>query len=110
MQTSVVESLFKSYFEEEGDITSHKVLADAATRGGLEAAEVKAWLDSDKGGPEVDREVQDAYMEGISGVPNFEINGKLQVNGGQDPEVFLRIFEEARAGEGSESVANGSSC
>lgn len=44
-------------------------------KAGLEENEVKEWLETGKGGPQVDKEVQDAVEQSISGVPHFEING-----------------------------------
>lgn len=79
LQTKVVEQLFNAYFEANDDITDHDVLTKAAVRGGLDEAEVKDWLASDKGGAEVDREVADAKRRFVSGVPNFTINGKYEV-------------------------------
>ncbi|XP_021296680.1 uncharacterized protein LOC110425921 isoform X1 [Herrania umbratica] len=35
------------------------------------------------------------YSANISGVPNYMINGKHQLSGGQPPEVFMRAFEVA---------------
>ncbi|KAI4122730.1 MAG: hypothetical protein LQ338_005644 [Usnochroma carphineum] len=99
MQTKVVEELFRSYFEEEGDITSHDVLAAAAVRAGLDESEVKDWLGSDKGGKEVDKEVMEAQMKAISGVPHVTIQGKYDIGGAQDPEAFVQIFERIKAME-----------
>ncbi|KAH8672664.1 thioredoxin-like protein [Tricladium varicosporioides] len=99
LQTRVVEELFKSYFENEGDITSHEVLQAAGEKAGLATTEIKEWLGSDKGGREVDEEVEEAKREGVSGVPNFTIQGKYEVGGAQDPGVFLRLFEKIREGE-----------
>lgn len=99
MQTRVVEEFFRSYFEEEGDITSHQVLKSAAVKAGLGEAEVREWLESDKGGKEVDREVAEAQMKAISGVPHFTMQGKYEVGGAQDPEAFLQIFERVKAME-----------
>ena len=59
------------------DITSHEVLQAAGEKAGLDKAEVKDWLASDKGGPEVDKEVASAQRNFISGVPNFTIQGKF---------------------------------
>ncbi|KAB8295929.1 hypothetical protein EYC80_008749 [Monilinia laxa] len=101
MQTKVVESLFKSYFEEEGDITSHEVLHSAAVRAGLDEKEVNEWLGSDKGGLEVDREVEAARRNSIGGVPNFTIQGKYEIGGAQDSAVFLRLFEKIKETEES---------
>ncbi|CZR57120.1 related to DSBA-like thioredoxin domain protein [Phialocephala subalpina] len=99
VQTRVVEELFSAYFENEGDITSHEVLLNAAKKAGLEEKEAKEWLASDKGGKEVDVEVEEAQMNQISGVPNFTIQGKYEIGGAQDPGVFLRLFEKIKATE-----------
>ena len=99
-QTKLVEALFKAYFEDEQDITSHDVLHNAAVKAGLEEQEAKDWLESDKGGPEVDKEVKNAQLQGISGVPNFTLQGKLEIGGAQDPEAFLEAFETVKAVEG----------
>jgi predicted DsbA family dithiol-disulfide isomerase len=48
-------------------------------QGGLGEEETKEWLASDKGGPEVDKEVASAKRRFISGVPNFTVNGKYEV-------------------------------
>jgi predicted DsbA family dithiol-disulfide isomerase len=67
-------------------------------------------LKSDKGGDEVDVEVEEARRLGISGVPNFTINGRYEVGGAQDPGVFLRLFEKIKAGEKTDKVASGEGC
>lgn len=92
MQTKVVEELFNSYFEENEDITDRGVLVARGVRAGLDEAEAKAWLESDSGGPEVDKEVLQAQRKFIGGVPNFTINGKYVVEGAEEPEGFLQVF------------------
>ncbi|KAG9239052.1 thioredoxin-like protein [Amylocarpus encephaloides] len=109
MQTRVVEELFRLYFENEGDITSLAAIAQAGIKAGLPEVEVKEWLESEKGGPEVDREVEAARVSGVSGVPNFTVNGKFEVGGAQDPGVFLRVFERIKAGEKGQ-VEKGTVC
>jgi len=99
VQTRVVEELFAAFFENEGDITDHGILKNAALKAGLEEKEVDEWLNSDKGGKEVDEEVEMAQLNQISGVPNFTIQGKYEVGGAQDPGVFLRLFEKIKATE-----------
>ncbi len=103
VQTRVVEELFAAYFENEGDITNHQVLLDAAVKAGLDKGEAEEWLKSDKGGKEVDREVEEAQRNQITGVPNFTIQGKYEVGGAQDPGVFLRLFEKIKAEEGAKA-------
>ncbi|KAF8544493.1 DSBA-like thioredoxin domain-containing protein [Trichophaea hybrida] len=92
-QTEVVEKLFAAYFENEQDITDHEVLVKAATDAGLEEMEAREWLNSDKGGHVVDREVEEARRKGISGVPNFTINKSHVLGGAQDPSEFIDVFE-----------------
>jgi predicted DsbA family dithiol-disulfide isomerase len=101
MQTRVVEKLFAAYFENEKDITSHETLLEAGVGAGLGEAEVKEWLASGKGGPEVDREVQDAYEQSISGVPNFTIQDKFEIGGAQEPTAFVQLFERIKKQQGS---------
>ena len=96
VQTRVVEELFAAYFENEKDITSHDVLADAGVKAGLNAAEVKEWLGSGKGGLEVDKEVQEAYEQSISGVPNFTIQDQFEIGGAQKPADFVQLFERIK--------------
>lgn len=96
VQTRVVEQLFKSYFEKEGDITSHGMLWEAGVKAGLDSMDVKEWLNSDKGGPQVDREVKEAQRRGVSGVPNFVLQGKFEIGGAQDAESFVKVFERIK--------------
>ena len=100
-QTKVVEELFQAYFENEKDITDHQVLREAGIKAGLPEDEVNDWLESDKGGKEVDREVIEAQARDISGVPNFTINEKYEIGGAQDPEAFAKIFERIKQIEGA---------
>ncbi|EGP86948.1 unnamed protein product [Zymoseptoria tritici ST99CH_1A5] len=108
MQTRVVEQLFNSYFEENEDITTQEVLIQRGVKAGLEEKEVREWMESGKGGPEVDKEVQDARRKFISGVPNFTINGKYELQGAEEPAAFLQVFKEIKGDGGSnEGVASG---
>ncbi|KAI1441354.1 DSBA oxidoreductase [Annulohypoxylon stygium] len=99
VENRVVLELFKSYFEGEGDITSHDTLIDAAEKAGLDKAEVKEWLDTGKGGKEVDEEVQEAVAKDIHGVPHFTVQGKYEVDGAQDAQAFLEAFSRVKEGK-----------
>ena len=98
-EARVVDALFAAYFENEQDITDHGVLRAAAVAAGLDEAEVRAWLESDGGGKEVDVEVLNAQRRGISSVPNFTIQKAHQLSGARDESAFLEIFDLVKAAE-----------
>lgn len=99
LQTRVVEQLFRAYFEEEKNITDPAVLLDAAVGAGLDRDEVQRLLDSDLGGTEVDQEAQTASRRLVTGVPYFSVQGKYSIEGADEPEAFLEVFERIKAEE-----------
>ncbi|KAI1757578.1 DSBA-like thioredoxin domain-containing protein [Xylaria castorea] len=96
IENRVVTELFKSYFEGDGDITSHATLIAAGEKAGLVTSEIKEWLETGKGGAEVDQEVQEAYADDVSGVPNITIQGTHNIGGAQEAEVFLAAFAKIK--------------
>lgn len=98
IQNRVVDQLFAAYFENEEDITDRDVLCACAVRAGLPEEQVRQWLEegSNVGGDVVDREVEEARARGVSGVPNFTLQGKHSIGGAQDPEAFVKIFEKIK--------------
>ncbi|KAK3680711.1 hypothetical protein LTR37_021100 [Vermiconidia calcicola] len=104
MQTKVIEQLFNAYFEVNEDITDREVLIARGVKAGLAENEVRDWMNSDRGGNEVDKEVAKAQEKFISGVPNFTLNGKYEVQGAEEPQAFLQVFDEIK----SDTRVNGS--
>lgn len=104
VQTRVVEELFNAYFENEEDITERETLVRRGVQAGLEEKEVREWMESGAGGEEVDREVMEAKRKFVTGVPNFTINGRYEVQGAEEPAKFLEIFSDIKGTEGSGST------
>ncbi|KAK4054898.1 hypothetical protein OIV83_000822 [Microbotryomycetes sp. JL201] len=99
-QLRFTERLFKTYFEEEGDVGSHELLArDAETAGIMTKDEALAFLKSDELKKEVDEGIKRAQMRGISGVPFTILNGKLAISGAQETDTFEQVFEQIASGE-----------
>ncbi|PYH89742.1 thioredoxin, partial [Aspergillus ellipticus CBS 707.79] len=96
LQTRVVERLFRAYFEEEKNITDPEVLVQAAVGAGLEREAVEKLLDSEEGGDEVDLEAERARRQLVTGVPYFMIQGQYAVEGADEPETFLEVFEQVK--------------
>lgn len=107
VQTAVVEQLFNAYFEANEDITSQEVLIARGVKASLDEQEIREWMESDKGGEEVDREVMKAQQNFIGGVPNFTINGQYEIQGAEEPSAFLQVFGEFKDKTGADvSVKN----
>jgi predicted DsbA family dithiol-disulfide isomerase len=99
LQTRVAERLFRAYFEEEKNITDLRVLVEAGVEGGLERKAVVDLLEGEGGGEEVDGEAKLAASRLVSGVPYISVQGKYHVEGADEPETFLEIFEKVKAEE-----------
>jgi predicted DsbA family dithiol-disulfide isomerase len=99
LQTRVAEKLFRAYFEDEKNITDPRVLLEAGVEAGLDREEVKKLLDSEDGGAEVDSEAKTAARRLVTGVPYFSIQGKYSVEGADEPETFLEVFEQVKEDE-----------
>ncbi len=96
-QNEVADELFKSYFEEDGDITSHDMLV---------AAGVESWtgrVPEPQSGSRAETAAMLSTMKSNSQVGrastvsrSFTINGEFHVDGAQDVETFLTEFVRAK--------------
>lgn len=97
VELKTVDGLFAAYFENEQDITDYDTLRGVAKNAGIPGDEFeKAIVQGDEGGKEVDDAVVQARLEGVSGVPDYVIQGKYRINGGQDASVFVQAFEKIK--------------
>jgi len=97
-QNEMIDTLFAYYFEQERDIADDAVLVEAATKAGLDKAEVTKFLAGDEFRHHVEEDVQKAHSDNdVSGVPYFVIDGKYEFSGAQEPEVFTSIFKKIGA-------------
>ncbi|ERN17821.1 hypothetical protein AMTRI_Chr10g226800 [Amborella trichopoda] len=92
-QNALVQELLLNYFCQGKYIGNRQVLLEAANKVGVEGA--RELLDDPNKCLEEVNEGLNKYSAAISGVPNFLINGKYRLNGGQPPQVFLRAFQAA---------------
>ncbi|KAK3301808.1 DSBA oxidoreductase [Chaetomium strumarium] len=99
VEDRVVMELFRDYFEGTGDITSYETLIRVGVQAGIDGEEVRAWLESGKGGAEVDAEVREAKSKGIRGVPHYTIQDRYEVDGAQDPQDFVEVFAKIKSEE-----------
>jgi predicted DsbA family dithiol-disulfide isomerase len=106
-QDQVVEALFRAYFLDGLDIGRIETLAGVTEALGMDANQVRSYLESDTDLAEIRAEDAFARQIGIQGVPCFIIDRKYAVSGAQPPETFLEIFSMARRdAEGATSDAD----
>ena len=99
LQDAVVERLFQACFMEGRDIGDREALVALAADAGMDAEETRAYLESDEDVERIRQEDTMARQMGVQGVPCFIINRQYAVSGAQDPEVFLKAFEQVLAAE-----------
>jgi predicted DsbA family dithiol-disulfide isomerase len=111
-QGELEERLMRGYMTEGQAIGEPDVLVSVAADVGLDAAEARAVLDSDRYTKEVRTDEALARQLGITGVPFFVMAGKLGVSGAQPVEAMAAAL--AKAWELAESepelVASGAAC
>lgn len=90
-QHNLVDELFLGYFTQGKYIGDREFLLESARKVGVEGA-AEFLEDPNNGVKEVNEDLK-KYSANLSGVPNYTINGKHQLNGGQPPEAFKRAFQ-----------------
>ncbi len=94
-QSELVEKLFNAYFVEGVDIGDRDALARAAGEAGLDAADIRARLDTDADVAATREEIEVAQRIGVTGVPFFILDSKYGVSGAQPPQALAAAIEKA---------------
>ncbi|WP_374600934.1 DsbA family oxidoreductase [Niveibacterium sp.] len=93
-QLALKEALFRRYFTEGQNPSSHEVLLAAVREVGLDEARASAILASDEFAADV-RTAEARYLNaGINSVPAVIINDRHLIQGGQPPEVFAQALRQ----------------
>ena len=87
--------LMDVYFTEGGDLSDRDVLVEAAAASGLDAAEARRRLASDRDIERVAKEAEFAKEAGIDGVPCFVLGGVIAVQGAQTPDHLVQAIDRA---------------
>jgi predicted DsbA family dithiol-disulfide isomerase len=89
-QFALKQRLLALNFTDQADVANHDALVKAAEEVGLDGAEARAVLDSDRYAKDVRDDEQLWQGRGISGVPAVVVNERWLISGGQPPEEFER--------------------
>ncbi len=111
----VEESLFSAYFTEGKNIADPAVLTAIGLNAGLDEAEIKQVLETDRYAREVHADVHEAQQIGVRGVPFFVFDRKYAISGAQPMEAFLQTLETSfgewqQQNPGKLNISEGPSC
>jgi predicted DsbA family dithiol-disulfide isomerase len=95
-QDAAVERFYRAYFTEGRSVFDAESLALLAVEAGLDPAEVREVLESDRYAADVAADVREAQALGANGVPFFVIDHRFGVSGAQATEVFAQVLARAR--------------
>jgi predicted DsbA family dithiol-disulfide isomerase len=87
--------LMDVYFTEGGDLSDRDVLVEVAAASGLDVAEARRRLASDRDIERVAKEAESAKEAGIDGVPCFVLGGVIAVQGAQTPDHLVQAIDRA---------------
>lgn len=96
-QLALKEALFKAYFTDGQDPSSHELLIQVAGGVGLDVARATAILASGEFAQEVREREQFYQRQGINSVPAIIINDRHLISGGQPVEVFEQALRQIAA-------------
>ena len=94
---SVVERLFRAFFQEGRDIGDLEELSAIGRSVSLESGSLDAYLDSSMDVSWVRDQNSMAHRMGVNGVPCFLVDAQLALQGAQPPEVLARLLDAAAA-------------
>lgn len=97
LQNEMKARLLRAYFSEGVDVGNIDNLVRLAAEVGLSEDAVRDFFAGDRGLDETRQELAEAQMLGITGVPNFVINGQWSIPGAQDTETFVRVLNKLLA-------------
>ncbi|RLP90594.1 MULTISPECIES: DsbA family protein [unclassified Micromonospora] len=95
----MVEALYQAYFTQGVDVGSREALAALAGGIGLDAVDVRRFLDSDERTADLAAELAAARDLGVTSVPTFVLAGKYAVTGAQEAQTLLAALAEVEQRE-----------
>ena len=98
-QRPLKHALFKAYFTDGDNPSSHALLVRIAGEVGLDAARAEAILSSDEFAEDVRRQERFYLGQGIHAVPAVIVNDRHLIQGGHPAQVFEQALREIAAGK-----------
>jgi predicted DsbA family dithiol-disulfide isomerase len=99
VQDAFKERAMRAYFTEGELMSDHDTLARLAADAGIDEAEARDTLATDRFAAEVREDQETAYGFGINGVPFFVFDRRFGVSGAQPAEVLVEALRRATAAD-----------
>ena len=96
LEDAMVTRLFRGFFEEGQDLTSHDVLVRLAGEAGLDEELTREHLAAQRDFAAVRAEADGWRRAGIDGVPTFVFDGHWSVSGAQEVDTFLEVLDRVQ--------------
>lgn len=94
------EALLKAHFTDGKNVGDNEVLCEIASQVGFDTKEINNFLNSDVYSKEVNADIEEARVLGVSGVPFFVLDRKYGISGAQPTTTFIEAlttaFEESQ--------------
>lgn len=97
VQDAAVERFFRAYFTEQRSLFDKESLVPLAVDAGLDAGDARRVLAGSDYADAVEKDVSEARLLGVTGVPFFVFDMKLGLSGAQPVEVFMDALTQASA-------------
>ena len=93
----MLDRLYRAYFSERRSVFDTDSLVALAKDAGLDAGEAREMLNGDAYSEDVDADIKEARLLGVSGVPFFVVDDRYGVSGAQPVDVFRQVLAHAWA-------------
>jgi len=90
----LAEKLFEAHHVGCADLGDVDVLTELAEAAGMNAADTRAYLESDEDSDVLAEVMQQLRNQQVSGVPFFVLDGRLALSGAQPADVFLKALDQ----------------
>jgi predicted DsbA family dithiol-disulfide isomerase len=92
VQATLVERLFRAYFQEGANVADHATLVALVGEVGLDPRAAADVLAGEAYADEVRDDLDQARERGLTGVPAFVIDDEFVIPGAQDTETFVNLL------------------
>ena len=104
-QHALKQALFDAYFTQGRNPSDREVLIEVAASVGLDAAQAREILESERYADDVRKRERFYTQQGVQAVPSVIINDKYLLQGGQPVEVFERALRQIAAEAASDTAS-----